>query len=528
MQRRTNIAPFLVVLGMCVGAFMAPWLFPSAEAQRQGYVEKRVVSTGTATGLSAFADQLAPNPENGMCLQYDVSNRVVWGPCGSLPSGGTPGQVAGITVFSTGTATATGWTAASATIFAGSNVVLSTGTSTTTGTSANLSDGPRVHAVGFEPTLPPGGPGEVLCYVGTGTNTTTSKGACAQSTGAAYSFSTSTPAAVATSGSVGTSTTLSRSDHKHQGDGNDKVAAYSGQTADYLENVTRSSDSSIVLAEMSGDLDIRANFGTAVNTVCMGNDSRLSNARTPTAHASTHVEGGSDAIAVATQSVDGLMSHEDKTKLDSTSSTPTANYIPVANASGKLTAWIDAASGSVAGTMSTTHYNLVNGATATPTASRIAISDGSGTLNGWVNGQLVSSTKYTTNAQLSATGAAWAVGYTNTFTATGTKYRVRARAIVDTADANPTYRLCGLAIVADTGSSASTVRDAGWTGAIYYNNFYNSLVANRYVIGTIDADATFTLSTGTVTVGLAMYRMSGSGYCESSSGAAAMYVDIYD
>ena len=38
-------------------------------------------------------------------------------------------------------------------------------------------------------------------------------------------------------------------------------------------------------------------FGTAAGTVCQGNDSRLSNARTPTAHASTHVAGGSDAFA---------------------------------------------------------------------------------------------------------------------------------------------------------------------------------------------------------------------------------------
>lgn len=37
-------------------------------------------------------------------------------------------------------------------------------------------------------------------------------------------------------------------------------------------------------------------FGTAANTFCQGNDSRLSNARTPSAHASTHQTGGSDAV----------------------------------------------------------------------------------------------------------------------------------------------------------------------------------------------------------------------------------------
>ena len=38
------------------------------------------------------------------------------------------------------------------------------------------------------------------------------------------------------------------------------------------------------------------NFGTASGTVCQGNDSRLSDARTPKSHASTHASDGSDAI----------------------------------------------------------------------------------------------------------------------------------------------------------------------------------------------------------------------------------------
>ena len=37
-------------------------------------------------------------------------------------------------------------------------------------------------------------------------------------------------------------------------------------------------------------------FGTGANTFCQGNDSRLSDARTPTAHKSTHATGGSDAL----------------------------------------------------------------------------------------------------------------------------------------------------------------------------------------------------------------------------------------
>lgn len=37
-------------------------------------------------------------------------------------------------------------------------------------------------------------------------------------------------------------------------------------------------------------------FGSTANTFCQGNDARLSDSRTPTAHASTHYSGGADAI----------------------------------------------------------------------------------------------------------------------------------------------------------------------------------------------------------------------------------------
>lgn len=60
-------------------------------------------------------------------------------------------------------------------------------------------------------------------------------------------------------------------------------------------------------------------LGTSSTQACAGNDSRLTNARTPSTHASTHTHGGSDAVG---------------------SSTPSANAIPYADSSGKLTAWV--------------------------------------------------------------------------------------------------------------------------------------------------------------------------------------------
>jgi hypothetical protein len=48
-------------------------------------------------------------------------------------------------------------------------------------------------------------------------------------------------------------------------------------------------------------------YGTTANTACVGNDSRLSDSRVPTAHASTHLSNGSDAIAAASTTVRGTV-----------------------------------------------------------------------------------------------------------------------------------------------------------------------------------------------------------------------------
>ncbi len=50
-----------------------------------------------------------------------------------------------------------------------------------------------------------------------------------------------------------------------------------------------------------------ADIGTATGTVAAGDDGRLSNARTPLAHATTHGSGGGDAVTVAQSQVTGLV-----------------------------------------------------------------------------------------------------------------------------------------------------------------------------------------------------------------------------
>ena len=68
-------------------------------------------------------------------------------------------------------------------------------------------------------------------------------------------------------------------------------------------------------------------FGTAEDTVCEGNDSRLSDARTPLAHSTSHITGGSDVIPLAVAGgASGLMSGSDKQNLaDATAKKHTQN-----------------------------------------------------------------------------------------------------------------------------------------------------------------------------------------------------------
>jgi len=58
------------------------------------------------------------------------------------------------------------------------------------------------------------------------------------------------------------------------------------------------------------------NTGSTAGTLAAGDDARMTNARTPTAHASTHVTGGADAIQAATASQPGLATAAQIAKLD--------------------------------------------------------------------------------------------------------------------------------------------------------------------------------------------------------------------
>lgn len=55
--------------------------------------------------------------------------------------------------------------------------------------------------------------------------------------------------------------------------------------------------------DLSADRTLAVSFGTSSTTVCVGNDSRLSDARTPLTHASTHASGGSDPVSLAASQI---------------------------------------------------------------------------------------------------------------------------------------------------------------------------------------------------------------------------------
>ena len=63
--------------------------------------------------------------------------------------------------------------------------------------------------------------------------------------------------------------------------------------------------------DLTANRTLAVSYGTTAGTAAQGNDPRLSDARTPTAHAATHAAGGADALALsAAQITTGLLGLE--------------------------------------------------------------------------------------------------------------------------------------------------------------------------------------------------------------------------
>lgn len=96
--------------------------------------------------------------------------------------------------------------------------------------------------------------------------------------------------------------------------------------ADTVSSVNTRTGAVTGLAEQT-DLDAHTSLTTSAHGgVVASTDARLTDARTPTAHAATHKGGGSDAIATAVASgAAGLLSGSDKAKLDGVEAGATAD-----------------------------------------------------------------------------------------------------------------------------------------------------------------------------------------------------------
>lgn len=117
-----------------------------------------------------------------------------------------------------------------------------------------------------------------------------------------------TPASSVTSGTsfgvasaAGTSTNYARQDHTH-GTPADPVPAHVALSDPHTQ-YQRESEKDVAsgYAGLDGSSKLTGSqqkYGSAANTACEGNDSRLSDSRTPTAHKASHQLGGSDALNV--------------------------------------------------------------------------------------------------------------------------------------------------------------------------------------------------------------------------------------
>jgi hypothetical protein len=143
---------------------------------------------------------------------------------------------------------------------------------------------------------------------------------------------TAAPAAtgVATASAEGSATTFARSDHAHQSNTSPavvtKAAAVIGVSgeparADHKHDVSTATAGAATPGDSAAEggatsmarSDHRHSlpaFGTGLGTFCQGNDGRLSDSRTPTAHASTHAAGGlgGDGLGTAAPAATGVAS----------------------------------------------------------------------------------------------------------------------------------------------------------------------------------------------------------------------------
>ena len=234
---------------------------------------------------------------------------------------------------------------------------------------------------------------------------------------------------------------------------------------------------------LEADRTLTVSYGTAAGTACQGNDARLSNARTPTAHKATHKTGGTDALTPAdigaapashtsVAATDTVLGHAKASK-----TTPKA-----AGTAAVGTETSTFARGDHVHPVQTTVTGNAGTATKLATARTIdGISfDGSATIAHYGT----CSTEAATAAKLVAcTGFALATGS-----------RITVRFTVTNTAANPTLNVNG------TGEKAIRYRNAAVSASyLAANRTYDFVYDGTYyqLVGDVDTNTTYSLATAT-------------------------------
>ena len=226
----------------------------------------------------------------------------------------------------------------------------------------------------------------------------------------------------------------------------------SAQIKDSAVTSAKIADGTIVNADISTTAAIAASkiSGTAV----VDADSRLTNARTPTAHASTHASGGTDPLTAATTSVAGIVQLTDSTTSTSTTTAATANAVKAA---------VDRVRESFNSTSSV--YDVI------PRAAQMT---GQAATSGHVNFSFFTSPSNMTISQISyASAAATSSGLTlarfGLYTFDGTTATLVARTASDTTIFN----------------TSSTVYAKSFATSGGYPATYDLVAGSRYAIGLV-------------------------------------------
>jgi hypothetical protein len=167
--------------------------------------------------------------------------------------------------------------------------------------------------------------------------------------------------------------------------------------------------------------------------------------------------------------------------------------------------------------------------TATPGASKIVMSDANSTVDSWVTGSTQKAAYTWTDGNVSTSGGLgyWRNLVSHTITlAGGSSLRIHVEAIF--ADGYAAAHTCGVSIMADHGSTASTLRSqGGWLNGAATSSGLGAVVSGAYLNGSASTDAQVILAAGTTTVAIALFAAAGGYDCVVPTNLMTTIVQVF-